>query len=151
MRTGDCSGCPTDQKLAAAIAADAGRSVDWLAGQGAAFTQGSQIGWPRFTLAPPRRPVAGQDWQGRGPDRLLGELGRRLKERQGRFLLGAGATSLRLEDGRIGRVIAHKAGDVLEIGADAVVMADGGFPGNPELFRNVEIVVSGTDPANRSM
>jgi fumarate reductase flavoprotein subunit len=121
--------------LAAAIAADAGRTVDWLAGRGAVFTQGSPISWHRFTLAPPRLPVAGQDWQGRGPDRLLGKLGRRFEERQGRFLLGTRATSLRLEDGRIGGVIAHKAGDVLEIGADAVVIADGGFPGNPELFR----------------
>ena len=69
----------TDQQLAAAIAADAGRTVDWLASQGAVFTQASPIGWHRFTLAPPRLPVAGQDWQGRGPDRLLGELRRRLE------------------------------------------------------------------------
>jgi FAD binding domain len=54
----------TDQELATAIAADAGRTVDWLASRGAAFTQASPIGWHRFTLAPPRMPVAGQDWQG---------------------------------------------------------------------------------------
>jgi hypothetical protein len=65
-----------DQELAAAIATDAGRTCDWLASQGGAFDQASPIGWHRFTLAPPRLPVAGQDWQGRGPDRLLGELGR---------------------------------------------------------------------------
>ena len=125
----------TDQELAAAIAADAGRTVDWLAGQGAIFTQGSPISWHRFTLAPPRRPVAGQDWQGRGPDRLLGELRRRLQERQGRFLLGTRAASLRLQHDRVIGVTAHRDGEVLEIGADAVVIADGGFPGNPELFR----------------
>jgi hypothetical protein len=67
------SGVP-DQQLAAAIAADAGRTVDWLASRGAAFTEASPIGWHRFTLALPRLPVAGQDWRGRGPDRLLGEL-----------------------------------------------------------------------------
>ena len=125
----------TDRELAEAIAADAGRTVDWLASQGAIFTQGSPIGWHRFTLAPPRMPVAAQDWQGRGPDRLLGELRRRLEERQGRFLLGTRATSLRLEGDRVTGVIAHKHGDVLEIGADAVVIADGWFPGNPDLFR----------------
>ena len=43
----------TDEELAAAIAADAGRTVDWLANQGAAFTQGSPISWHRYTLAPP--------------------------------------------------------------------------------------------------
>src|SRR5215472_3268816 len=41
----------TERALAEAIAADAGRTVDWLAGQGAAFTQGSLISWHRFTLA----------------------------------------------------------------------------------------------------
>jgi succinate dehydrogenase/fumarate reductase flavoprotein subunit len=83
------TGGEADRELAAAIAADAGRAVDWLACQGAMFTQASPIGWHRFTLAPPRAAVAGQDWQRRGPDRLLGELRRRLEERQGRLLLGA--------------------------------------------------------------
>jgi fumarate reductase flavoprotein subunit len=125
----------TDQELAAAIAADAGRTVDWLASQGAGFTDASPIGWHRFTLAPPRLPVAGQDWQGRGPDRLLGELRRRLQERQGRLLLGTRTASLRLERGRVIGVTAHRDGAVLDIDADAVVIADGGFPGNAELFR----------------
>ena len=125
----------TDQELAAAIAADAGRTVDWLAAQGAAFTQASPIGWHRFTLAPPRRPVAGQDWRERGPDRLLGELRRRLEERQGRLLLGTRTASLRVEGGQVVGVTAHRDGAVLEIGADAFVIADGGFPGNTELFR----------------
>ncbi len=125
----------TDQELAAAIAADAGRTVDWLARQGAAFTQASPIGWHRFTFAPPRRPVAGQDWQGRGPDRLLSELFRRLREREGRLLLGTRAASLRLERDRVVGVAAHKDGKGLDIGAGAVVIADGGFPGNAELFR----------------
>jgi fumarate reductase flavoprotein subunit len=127
----------TDRELAAAIAADAGRTVDWLVSQGAVFTQASPIGWHRFTLAPPRAPVAGQDWQGRGPDRLLDELRRRLEERQGHLLLGARATSLRLEGSRVVGLTAHKAGAVLDIGADAVVVADGGFPGNAVLFRNI--------------
>lgn len=124
----------TDQELAAAIAADAGRTVDWLASQGAIFTQGSPIGWHRFTLAP-QRLLAGQDWRGRGPDRLLRELRRRLEERQGRFLCGTRVTSLRLESERVVGVTAQKDGEALEISADAVVIADGGFPGNAELFR----------------
>ena len=130
------TGGEADQELAAAIAADAGRTVDWLASQGAAFSQGSPIGWHRFTLAPPRAAVAGQDWQGRGPDRLLGALRRRLEERQGRLLLGARAGALRLEHGRVVGVTAHRQGAVLDIGAAAVVIADGGFPGNAELFRS---------------
>jgi fumarate reductase flavoprotein subunit len=129
------TGGEADQELAAAVAADAGRTVDWLASQGAVFTAASPIGWHRFTLAPPRAAVAGQDWRGRGPDRLLGELRRRLHERQGRLLLGARAASLRLENGRVVGVTAHQDGQVLDIDAGAVVVADGGFPGNSGLFR----------------
>ena len=129
------TGGETDQELAAAIAADAGRTIDWLANQGAVFTRGSAIGWHRFTLAPPRLPVAGQDWQGRGPDRLLGELRRRLEERQGHLLFGTRAASLRLQHGRVIGVTARRGGEVLDISAGAVVIADGGFPGNAELFR----------------
>jgi fumarate reductase flavoprotein subunit len=125
----------SDPELAATIAADAGRTVDWLVRQGAEFTQASAIPWHRFTLAPPRAPVAGQDWLGRGPDRLLGELRRRLEERQGRLLLGTRAASLRFERGRVTGVTAHRDGVSLEIGAQAVVIADGGFPASPELFR----------------
>jgi fumarate reductase flavoprotein subunit len=124
-----------DQELADAIAADAGRTVDWLASQGAAFTQGSPISWHRYTLAPPRLPLAGQDWQERGPDRLLGELQRRLQERQGRLLLATRVASLRLERGQVVGVTAYENGKAMDISAAAVVIADGGFPGNAELFR----------------
>src|SRR5581483_3536698 len=43
----------TDPELAATIAEDCGRAVDWLAMQGASFTSASPIGWHRWTLAPP--------------------------------------------------------------------------------------------------
>lgn len=129
------TGGEADPELAAAVAADAGRTVDWLAAQGAVFTQGSPIDWHRFTLAPPRAAVAGQDWQGRGPDRLLGTLRRRLEERQGRVVLGARAVSMRLEGGRARGLTARKDGASLDIAAGAVVVADGGFPGDPDLFR----------------
>jgi fumarate reductase flavoprotein subunit len=79
--------------------------------------------------------VAGQDWRGRGPDRLLGELLRRLEERQGRLLLGTRAALLRFERGQIVGVTAHQDSKVLGVSAGAVVIADGGFPGNAELFR----------------
>jgi fumarate reductase flavoprotein subunit len=124
-----------DRELAAVIAADAGRTVDWFAGHGAVFTQGSPISWHRFTLAPPRAAVAGQDWQGRGPDRMLGELRLRLQAHQGRMLLGTRATSLRIDRRRVIGLTARKDAVTIEIEAGAVVIADGGFPGNAELFR----------------
>jgi fumarate reductase flavoprotein subunit len=124
-----------DSALAAAIAEDAGRTVDWLASQGAAFTQASPINWHRFTLAPPRAAVAGQDWRGRGPDQMIDTLRRRLEERQGRVFLGTRAAALRIERGHVVGIEARRGGSDLAITADAVVIADGGFPGNAELFR----------------
>src|SRR5579864_1737258 len=129
------TGGEADPELVAAIAEDAGRTVDWLAAQGAVFSEASPINWHRFTLAPARAAMAGQDWQGRGPDRMLGELRRRLEERQGRIFFGARAQALRIENGRVIGVQARKNGARFETSASAVVIADGGFPANTELFR----------------
>ncbi len=121
--------------LAAAIAEDCGRTVDWLAAQGAGFTSASPIGWHRWTLAPPRAPVAGQDWQGRGPDLMIGRLAQRLEERQGRMFLGTRAEALRMAGGRCVGVTARREGVTVSLAARAVVIADGGFPANAELLR----------------
>jgi fumarate reductase flavoprotein subunit len=129
------TGGEVDPTLAAAVAEDAGRTVDWLARQGAAFTQASPIPWTRFTLSPPRAAVAGQDWRGRGPDRMIDRLRRQLEERQGRMFLGTRAGSLRIERGRVVGIAARNGNGDVAITADAVVIADGGFPGNAELFR----------------
>ncbi len=124
-----------DHELAAAIAEDAGHAVDWLASQGAAFVRGSPIDWHRFTLAPPRAAIAGQDWRGRGPDRTIDRLRHRLEERQGRVFLGTRAKALRLFDRRVVGVEAAHGEEAMTLRAKAVVIADGGFPGNAELFR----------------
>ncbi len=125
----------TDSELADAIAQDCGRTVDWLAALGANFTSASPIGWHRWTLAPPRAAVHGQDWRGRGPDRMIAGLKERLEQRQGRMFLGTRATALRTEGGRCVGLDASRAGADLSLAARAVVIADGGFPGDPELFR----------------
>src|SRR5215207_1038235 len=44
----------TEPELAAAIATDCARTVDWLGAQGAEYTSASPIGWHRWTPAPPR-------------------------------------------------------------------------------------------------
>ena len=129
------TGGEVDHELAAAVAADAGRTVDWLASQGAEFTQASSINWHRFTLAPARASIAGQDWRGRGPDRLIDRLRRHLEERQGRVFLGVRADSLCVTDRRVVGVEARRGDEKLIFRAGAVVIADGGFPANTELFR----------------
>jgi fumarate reductase flavoprotein subunit len=125
----------TDSELAAAIADDCGRTVDWLASHGAHFTSASPINWHRWTLAPPRAAVHGQDWRDRGPDRMIAALKERLERRQGRMFLGTRATALHLADGRCTGVVASRSGAELSVAARATVIADGGFPGDPELFR----------------
>src|SRR4051812_40245087 len=129
----------TDPELAAAIAEDCARAVDFLAAQGAHFTSASAISWHRWTLGPPRAAVHGQDWRGRGPDLMIAALKDRLEQRQGRMFLGTRARALRLDGGPGGGcctgVAASRAGTELTIAARAVVIADGGFPGDPELFR----------------
>jgi fumarate reductase flavoprotein subunit len=125
----------TDPELAAAIAEDCARTVDFLAAQGAHFTSASPVSWHRWTLAPPRAAVHGQDWLGHGPDLMIAALKDRLEQRQGRMFLGTRARALRIEGGRCTGVAASRAGADLIFAARAVVIADGGFPGDPELFR----------------
>ncbi len=129
------TGGEAEPELAAAIAGDCARTVDWLAAQGARFTSASPIGWHRWTLAPPRAAVAGQDWQGRGPDLMIAQLKQRLEERGGRMFLGTRAARLRMAGGRCAGVMARRGGGDFPVSARAVVIADGGFPGDPELFR----------------
>jgi fumarate reductase flavoprotein subunit len=124
-----------EPESAAAIAEDCGRTVDWLATQGASFASASPISWHRWTLSPPRAAVAGQDWHGRGPDVMITRLKERLEERQGRIFLGARAETLRLEGGRCIGLTARQNGAELALDARAVVIADGGFPADPELLR----------------
>jgi fumarate reductase flavoprotein subunit len=109
-------------------------SIGWRATE-PMFVHASPINWHRFTLGPPRAALAGQDWQGRGPDRMLGELRRRIEERQGSMLLGTRATALRIERGRCVGLVARRDDTHFNIDATAVVIADGGFPGNAALFR----------------
>ncbi len=129
------TGGEAEPALAAAIAEDCARTVDWLASQGAQFGSASPISWHRWTLAPPRAAIAGQDWQGRGPDRALALLRQRLEERQGRMFFGARASGLRIAGGGCTGVMAQRSGTDFSVAARAVVIADGGFPGDPELFR----------------
>lgn len=129
------TGDEADPDLAAAVAADAGRTVDWLGAHGASFTQASPINWHRFTLAPNRAAIAGPDWQGRGPDLLLGELKKRLEERQGRMFFATEAAALRIDGGRCVGVTAAHSGANIVFDAGAVIIADGGFPASAELFR----------------
>lgn len=129
------TGGEADPALAEAVATDCGRTVEWLKTQGAEFTRGSPISWHGWVLAPPRAAVAGPDWRGRGPDRLIDRLAQRLADCGGRLFLGIRAEELRMAAGRCIGVTARRGGSQIAFDAGAVVIADGGFPGSLELFR----------------
>jgi fumarate reductase flavoprotein subunit len=123
-----------EPELVEAIASDARRALDWLRAQGARFIRGT-ISWHAWVLAPPRPFTTGMVWEGRGPDVLLRTLSGRIAERNGRVLRGTRARSLILEDGKCCGVVASQGGKEIAIHAAAIVIADGGFQGNAELFR----------------
>ncbi len=121
--------------LADALADIAGQSMQWLRAQGARIIKVPIHGKSRWMLAPPRTLSAGLDWQGRGPDVVLQALGKNLKGRGGALMLGTRARRLRMENGRCVGLAADQNGQTLIIEAANVLLADGGFQGNPDLVR----------------
>jgi succinate dehydrogenase/fumarate reductase flavoprotein subunit len=121
--------------LADALAGIAGQSMQWLRAEGARIIKVPIHGKSRWVLAPPRTLSAGLDWRGRGPDVVLQTLRANLKRRGGEIMLETRATALRMEQGRCVGVMAQQAGQSLSIEATSVLLADGGFQGNPDLVR----------------
>jgi fumarate reductase flavoprotein subunit len=90
-------------------------------------------GKSRWALAPPRVMSAGLDWKGRGPDVTLAQLGGNLKRRGGTLMLSTRATGLRMDRQRCVGVDARRGGETITVTAANVLLADGGFQGNPDL------------------
>jgi fumarate reductase flavoprotein subunit len=119
--------------LADALASTAGRVMQWLRAEGARVIKVPIQGKSRWMLAPPRALTAGLDWKGRGPDVLLQTLAGNLKRRGGTLLLGARAHGLRVEGKRCVGVAVRQGVRAFDANAGSVVLADGGFQGNPQL------------------
>jgi len=131
----DGSGSTAKPELARAIADNGKRTIDWLAGEGARFiTRALQKDQPgQKVLAPPRRLIAGLDWEGRGGDVVMRQLEHNLVKRGGQLLRGTQVTELVVEDGACWGVFARQNGASVRIEARAVVIADGGFAANPQM------------------
>jgi len=122
-------------ELVETVASRAGVTMDWLRQQGAKFirrTTGRRDGW---ALAPPRSLATNLAWEGRGPDVFVHTLGGQLRRRGGELLLGARARRLSMAAGRCVGITFERDGTATQLGAGAVVIADGGFQGNADLFR----------------
>ncbi|MEK7876770.1 MAG: FAD-dependent oxidoreductase, partial [Pseudomonadota bacterium] len=76
-------------------------------------------------------------WYGRGrqsnPAQMTPVLVNRVKALGGRILLGTAMQTLLTEDGAVTGVMAFDASGALEVQADSVILATGGFQGNTEL------------------
>jgi fumarate reductase flavoprotein subunit len=121
--------------IADALAETAGKSMAWLRAEGARIIKVPIHGKNRWMLAPPRALSPGLDWQGRGPDVILQTLGTNLKRRGGTLMQGTRARRLRMAGGRCIGLVAEQNGQTLTIDAASVLLADGGFQGNPDLVR----------------
>ena len=121
------------RELAQVIAREGRRVVKWLQDEGMRFIRASASEYHKWVLAPPGRSRPGLDWEGRAGDVLLRTLESRLVSRKGTLLRGVRATSLVMNSGRCVGVVAEANGVSQTYRARAVMIADGGFQGNPEL------------------
>lgn len=120
---------------AQALAGDAPRFLAWLEEKGVRFMRFGAADWQRWCLAPPRPLAPGIVWEGYGSDVTLRRLTDAFKAGGGTIALGAAASALRMEDGRCVGVAYAQGGREIEARAHAVLIADGGFQADAELFR----------------
>ncbi len=117
-----------------ALAASGARFLDWLQDKGTRFVRFNELEGYRWCMAPPRGLRAGIDWQGRGPDVTMRALVKRFEELGGAFREGTKAESLLMRDGRCCGVGVQKATERENIYGANVLIADGGFQANPNLY-----------------
>lgn len=130
----DATSGKADPELARALATTAGRAIDWLRDEGAKYIRVGNIEWQQHVLAPPRPIVAGLDWKGRGPDVTLRQMVANLEKRGGKMIRLPAATLMEKEGQCIG-IEAAEGTARQHFHARAVVLADGGYQGNPALVR----------------
>src|SRR5262249_23453979 len=113
---------------------NAAKCVRWLSENGAVLTElDTSAGiLPQVALMP-LGAVQTSALLGTGGDLLLQEMGRRLLDGNGRFLLSHRPVDLICKFGGVAGVKAQGPNGPVEIPADGVVIADGGFQGDPEL------------------
>jgi fumarate reductase flavoprotein subunit len=120
-----------DPALARALAETGRRLLDWLQEKGARFMRFNPQEGYRWCMAPPRSLKAGLDWRERGPDMVIRGLAERLG---GALRLGERVTGLRMAEGRCIGVVSERDGVETTWPSGFVLLADGGFQANRELY-----------------
>ncbi len=118
--------------LAAAMAANASRTVYWLRDHGVDFSPGPTP-MHKFMVMPHRPMLAGLDWPDHGPDEMLKALARRLQAAGGKLIQKAEALDLVMTDGKCCGIGLRLDDHTIDITANSVLLADGGFQGNPSM------------------
>jgi fumarate reductase flavoprotein subunit len=129
------SGGDADDAQTSVMANNGARFLDWLQDKGAQFVRFNEQEGYRWCMAPPRSLRAGIDWQGRGPDVVLRSLANRFVELGGHIRRGTQAQSLLMQADRCRGVNVVGDGRSATIHGDYVLIADGGFQANEELYR----------------
>src|SRR5690348_12463718 len=124
-----------EASLRDAYAAEAGPALRWLMGHGIRTIKAGAATRSLATLAPPVPRQPGLHWQGRAGDVMLRTLSAKLHALGGTLVRGTRARELIMENRRCAGVVATKDGESHRFWARAVVLADGGFQGNPDLVR----------------
>jgi fumarate reductase flavoprotein subunit len=127
-------GSSSDEALISEISTRAAFVIDWLNSLGTHFVRATPTPWHRWTLAPPRPLRPGLDFPGSGPDALVSRLIERLLSQGGQILRGHRVQSARRSTGCYQVVVKTPLGD-RTFETHNLVLADGGFQGNPDLVR----------------
>lgn len=119
--------------LAQVWADNVGRAFEFLVSEGAEFAPGGPDEYMQNVLMPPREAVIGRVFAGSGPDKMLTKMWQTFLEQVGTFLPSHRVIDLDSEGGAITGVFAQTPRGPAHIAGKAVLLADGGFQGNPEL------------------
>lgn len=121
--------------LAKAWATNVGRAYSFLVAQGAEFGPEGDDEFMQNVLQPPRAAAIGRHFAGSGPDRLLTKMWAAFVDDGGLFLPAHRVVGLDVRNGVVGGVHARCPTGSVTVAGKAVVLADGGFQGNPELVQ----------------
>ncbi len=132
----DATAGAADPDLSEVIANTIAPVIRWLQGEGIRFVKAGPGEWQDYILSPPQYPRAGLHWPGRGGDVLLRTLEQRLVKRGGIVRRGARVIGLS-HDLTDWALEIESAGTTPRLSAKAVVIADGGFQGDPQMLERL--------------
>lgn len=116
------------------LSTDGARLIDWLRGHDIKFVRFNALEATKWCMAPPRAMIPGLDWKGRGPDEMLRKLAARTAALGGRLITGSRVDELVMTNGRCTGLAYTRKGALEHLSAGAVILSDGGFQANRELF-----------------